>query len=158
MHVKELNRSTNTGKIAELMLTNSKTVIVGAPDGELEQKDIILNGYENLVLFPHASNILNDNFISKLDKSVNLIVPDGNYHQAVKMTRSELLSGLKRVRLPSGQKGEYGLRDSKDPEKVSTIEAIIKALDILENGPVVVEMYRIFRKIVDSFKTHNGKL
>ena len=158
MHVKEVDRSTNTGKIAELMLTNSKTVIVGAPDGELEQKDIIMDGYENLVLFPHASNVLDGNYVSGLGMPVNLIVPDGNYHQAVKMTRSELLGNLKRVRLPSGQKGEYGLRDSKDPEKVSTIEAVIKALEIIENGPVVAEMNRIFRKMVESFKTHNGRL
>lgn len=158
MHVKEVDRSTNTGKIAELMLTNSKTVIVGAPDGELEQKDIIMDGYENLVLFPHASNVLDGNYVSRLGMPVNLIVPDGNYHQAVKMTRSELLGNLKRVRLPSGQKGEYGLRDSKDPEKVSTIEAVIKAIEVIENGPVVAEMNRIFRKMVESFKTHNGRL
>ncbi len=158
MHVKEFARSTNTGKIAELMLTNSKTVIIGAPNGNVTESDVIMDGYENLVLFPHASNVLDDNFISRLNKPINLIVPDGNYHQAVKMTRSELLAGIKRVRLPSGQKGEYELRDSKDPEKVSTIEAVINAIEILENGLVVNEMYRIFRKIVDSFKTHNGRL
>jgi len=158
MHVKEIERSTNTGKIAELMLTNSKTVIVGAPDGKLEQSDIISEGYENVVLFPHASNILDDSFISKLDRPLNLIVPDGNYHQAVKMTRSDLLSGIKRVRLPSGQKGEYGLRDSKDPEKVSTIEAVIKALEILGDIQAAEAMTDIFRKMVERFKTHNGRL
>jgi len=158
LHVKEYGRTTNTGKIATLMLTNSKTVIVGAPEGEIEQKDVTAGGYENLVLFPHASNVLDGTFVSALNRPVNLIVPDGNYHQAVKMTRSELLSGVKRVRLPSGQKGEYGLRDSKDPEKVSTIEAVIKAIEILEKGPVVAEMYRIFRKMVEGFRKYNGRL
>jgi DTW domain-containing protein YfiP len=157
MHVKELNRSTNTGKIAELMLTNSKTVIVVALDGELKETDIISEGYENLVLFPHASTVLDEKLISSLGKPLNLIVPDGNYHQAVKMTRSELLSGIKRVRLPSGQKGEYGLRDSKDPEKVSTIEAVITAIEIIENGPAAGEMQKVFRKMIKNFNTVMGR-
>jgi DTW domain-containing protein YfiP len=68
------------------------------------------------------------------------------------------LSGIKRVRLPSGQKGEYGLRDSKDPEKVSTIEAVIKALEILGDIQAAEAMTDIFRKMVERFKTHNGRL
>ncbi len=156
MHVKELNRSTNTGKIAALMLTNSKTVIVGAPDGELFQNDILAEGYENLVLFPHASTVLDEKLISALNRPLNLIVPDGNYHQAVKMTRSELLRDIRRIRLPSGQSGEYSLRNSKDKEKVSTIEAIIKAIEIIENGPAAESMYKIFKKMIGGFKSIMG--
>ena len=63
MHIKEINRSTNTGKLAKLMLTNSTVVPVGAPDMPAKREDIILPGYENLVLFPIATQNLDANFL-----------------------------------------------------------------------------------------------
>jgi DTW domain-containing protein len=156
IHTKEVNKATNTGKLAELMLSNCRTLIVGALDGELKEADIISEGYENLILFHSASNVLDSEFLSTITKPVNLIVPDGNYHQAVKMTKSECLKNIRRVKLPLGQAGEYSLRNSKDKEKVSTIEAIIKAVEIIENGPAAEDMYMIFKKMVGGFKSIMG--
>jgi DTW domain-containing protein len=156
IHTKEVNKATNTGKLAELMLSNCRTLIVGALDGELKEADIVSEGYENLILFHSASNVLDSEFLSTITKPVNLIVPDGNYHQAVKMTKSECLKNIRRVKLPLGQAGEYSLRNSKDKEKVSTIEAIIKAVEIIENGPAAEDMYKIFKKMVGGFKSIMG--
>ncbi|HAQ61492.1 TPA: hypothetical protein DCR49_05765 [Candidatus Delongbacteria bacterium] len=156
MHIKEINRSTNTGKLAKLMLTNSTVVPVGAPDMPAKREDIILPGYENLVLFPIATQNLDANFLSTLKLPVNLIVLDGNYNQAGKMFRSELLDGVKRVRLPFGQKSNYELRHIKGTEKISTIEAIIKAIEIIENGPAVEAIHKIFLQMVHDIQTKMG--
>ena len=156
MHIKEINRSTNTGKLAKLMLTNSTVVPVGAPDMPAKREDIILPGYENLVLFPIATQNLDANFLSTLKLPVNLIVLDGNYNQAGKMFRSELLDGVKRVRLPFGQKSNYELRHIKGTEKISTIEAIIKAIEIIENGPAVEAIHKIFLQMVHDIPTTMG--
>ena len=157
-HVKEVSKSTNTGKIAQLMLSNCFMPVLGLMDRPLERSDIIFDEYENLVLFPYASNILDKNFISKFDKPLNLIVPDGNYNQAVKMTKSHLLEGVRRVKLPSGQKSSYELRSMKDTEKISTIEAVIYAVEIIESPEAASEMRRVFLNMVKDFKTKIGML
>ncbi|MCG2760829.1 MAG: DTW domain-containing protein [Candidatus Delongbacteria bacterium] len=156
MHIREINKTTNTGKLAKLMLNNCGIAILGRKDIELQPEELIFKDHTNLILFPAASNELNEKFLSTLEKPINLIVLDGNYHQAVKMTRSELLRDIKRVRLPYGQKSSYELRTARDSEKISTIEAIIKAIEIIENGPVVKEMEKIFLKMIDDIKTKMG--
>jgi DTW domain-containing protein len=156
MHIKEIKKATNTGKLAKLMLTNSSIVPVGAPDVPAKREDIVLPGYENLILFPAATQNLDRDFLSTLKLPVNLIVLDGNYNQAGKMFRSELLDGVKRVRLPFGQKSNYELRHIKGTEKISTIEAIIKAIEIIEPGPAVEVIHTIFLKMVHDIQTKMG--
>lgn len=157
-HVKEVKKSTNTGKIAHLMLTNCVMPVLGLMDRPLERSDLLFDEYENFVLFPYASNVLDKEFISDLNKPLNLIVPDGNYNQAVKMTKSHLLEGIRRVKLPSGQKSSYELRSMKDTEKISTIEAIIYAIEIIESPHAADEMRRVFLKMVQYFKSKIGML
>jgi len=156
MHVKEINRATNTGKLAKLMLSNSSIIPVGDQDKPAKREDIVLPGYENLVLFPSANQNLDNAFLDSLKMPVNLIVLDGNYNQAGKMFRSELLDGVKRVRLPFGQKSNYELRHIKGTEKISTIEAIIKSIEIIEPGPVVEATHTIFLKMVSDIQTKMG--
>lgn len=157
-HIKEVSKSTNTGKIAHLMLSNCVMPVLGLMDRPLERSDILFDEYENIVLFPYASNVLDKDFISKVTKPVNLIVPDGNYNQAVKMTKSHLLEGVRRVKLPSGQKSSYELRSMKDTEKISTIEAVIYAVEIIESPEAASEMRRVFLNMVKDFKTKIGML
>lgn len=157
-HVREINKSTNTGKIAKLMLTNCIMPVLGLMDRPLERSDILFEEYENLVLFPYASNILDKDFVNRLERPLNLIVPDGNYNQAVKMTKSHLLEGVRRVRLPAGQKSSYELRSMKDTEKISTIEAVIYAIEIIESPEAASEMRRVFHKMVRDFKSKIGML
>ena len=156
MHIKEINRSTNTGKLAKLMLSNSSIVPVGAPDMPAKREDIVLSGYDNLVLFPAATQNLGESFLKTLNLPVNLIVLDGNYNQAGKMFRSELLDGVKRVRLPLGQKSNYELRHIRGTERISTIEAIIKSIEIIENGPAVEAIHKIFLQMVHDIQTKMG--
>jgi len=156
MHIKEINRSTNTGKLAKLMLSKSSIVPVGAPDIPAKREDIVLPGYDNLVLFPAATQNLDDSFLKTLNLPVNLIVLDGNYNQAGKMFRSELLDGVKRVRLPLGQKSNYELRHIRGTERISTIEAIIKSIEIIEPGPAVEAIHKIFLQMVHDIQTKMG--
>lgn len=156
IHVKEINRATNTGKLAKLMLSNCSIIPVGGQDMPAKRDDIVLPGYENLVLFPSANQNLDNAFLDSLKMPVNLIVLDGNYNQAGKMFRSELLDGVKRVRLPFGQKSNYELRHIKGTEKISTIEAIIKSIEIIEPGPAVEAILNIFLKMVNDIQTKMG--
>ena len=151
-HVKEVNKATNSGKIVKLMLSNCTAPVLGLLERPLEKEDLIFEGYENLVLFPHASSVLTEETAKSAGRPVNLIVPDGNYSQAVKMTKSHLLEGLKRVRLPSGQKSSYGLRKMSDPEKISTAEAVVRALEITGDSEAAAAIEKVFLKMTEGFR------
>jgi DTW domain-containing protein YfiP len=72
---------------------------------------------------------------------LTLVVPDGSWRQASKVqSREPALAEAVRVRLALGQRpSEFLLRREPHPESVCTIEAIARALELLEgqNGPAV---------------------
>ena len=132
MHIKEKRKVSNTGKIANLCLRNSQVIYKGEKYPTTNIEDLILDNYTNLILYPDATSELNKEFIAKCDKPINLILLDGNYNQAGKMFRSEkILKKAKTIRLPLGQVRKCKLRSPLHPEQISTIEAILNALEII---------------------------
>lgn len=62
-----------------------------------------------------------------------LIVPDGTWRQAGRLVRSHaLLASLPRLVLPEGMPSRYRLRRAVQPGAVSTLEAIVRTLEIFE--------------------------
>ena len=84
------------------------------------------------------------------DKNFHLIVPDGSWTQAVKFYRREPgLSEIQCVSIPKGAPGRYKLRKTHDENRLSTYEAITRAISILEENPLMQEtMEEIFDAMV----------
>ncbi|MEQ4616911.1 MAG: tRNA-uridine aminocarboxypropyltransferase [Corticimicrobacter sp.] len=62
-----------------------------------------------------------------------LVVPDGTWRQAGRLVRSHtLLENLPRLVLPEGIPSRYRLRRAIRPGAVSTLEAIVRTLEIFE--------------------------
>src|SRR3546814_6536235 len=62
-----------------------------------------------------------------------LIVPDGTWRKARKILHANpVLSTLPHLSLPLGQPSAYRVRKASEPAAVSTIEAIVRTLAILE--------------------------
>jgi DTW domain-containing protein YfiP len=154
MHHRERHLTSNTANLAKLVLPNSQIAMRGHPENPFTIDQLNLNTLETpLYLFPHENAILMDeNFIqSHQDKKFHLIVPDGTWSQAVKCYRRESgLSGIQCVSLPPGAPGKYKLRKSSSPDRLSTYEAIARALAILEQDQNVgAEMEAIFDTMVE---------
>lgn len=69
-----------------------------------------------------------------------LLVPDGSWAQArsiLETTRS--LQRLPRFGLPPGLRGEYRIRKPQGSGRLSTLEAVVVALRILEDAPEAYE-------------------
>lgn len=142
IHVLELATSTNTGRLAHLALSGSELRVRGERDRRTELDDLFTADREVLLLYPSLDSIeLTPEFVASLKRPATLVVPDGSWRQASKVqTREPGLAAAKRVRLPSGQKpSEFRLRREPNPEAVCTMEAIARALGILEaeRGPEV---------------------
>ena len=90
---------------------------------------------------------------------MRLVVPDGNWRQAAKMTRRvEWMAALPRVTLPALQTTSYLLRFEPKMEGLATMEAIARAFRILEGDSVAAPLEEVFRIMVDRTLYSRGKI
>ena len=155
MHHRERYLTSNTANLAKLTLPNCEILLRGLPDKPFTTESLNITSDEiPLFLFPHQDAIeLSPEFLNRFDdKQFHLIVPDGSWSQAVKFYRREKgLTGIQCVTLPPGKPGRYKLRKSSDENRLSTYEAITRALGILERSPELQnKMEAIFDTMVSN--------
>jgi DTW domain-containing protein YfiP len=140
IHYREARHTTNSGQLAAQIFLPSHTLVRGLP-GEAGQQEeqkfqqlIAEPGFDNLVLFPHEEAIplpLGPN-----DRKYRLWAPDGNWKQGKKIANRLLqqVPGARAVSLPFERLSTYQLRRESHPEKMSTFEAIARALSELDGN------------------------
>jgi len=133
MHHRERFLTSNTAHLTRRLLKNSDITLHGHLEKPFEFK--FLENYHPLFLFPHEeAHELNSEFIKSIDKPIQLIVPDGSWRQAKKFHRRiPILKDVVCVKLPIGAKSEYSLRNQSNDAGLCTIEAIARALGIIES-------------------------
>jgi len=123
-HHLERWRSSNTGRLAHLALPNSEIVDYGG--GEPPRLPDLTGAW---LLYPEGPAV------DLVTPPAQLVVLDATWSQARRMYRKlGALRGLPTLRLPEGPMAAARLRESPGPGRVSTIEAIARALRLLE-GP-----------------------
>jgi DTW domain-containing protein YfiP len=121
----------NTGRLAALGLLHAD-LLVGEHFPQLS--GIIASVASAFLLFPIKDEGLTQPLAAlPVGKSSLLIVPDGTWRKARKIVdANSVLSTLPHLTLPLGQPSEYRVRKAREPAAVSTIEAIVRTLTILE--------------------------
>ena len=156
LHRFEARKPTNSGGLAARCLSGSAVVVHGRADQPTAAPS--LGERRGLVLFPsddaepltptHAHG-----------EPVTLFVPDGTWRQAGKMCRRlPWLSALPRVALPPGPPSTYRLRAEVRPRGLATMEAIARAMGILEGPAVQRELERVFSLMVERTLIARGAL
>lgn len=144
MNKREIKTPTNTGRLATQALSNSVLLVTGDQDKPFVLNDHLLPNRPSLVLYPSEdAAILDESF--RLDGPVNLIVPDGNWRQTSKMRRR--IPGMNEfpcVKVPLGKLTSYRVRKETKAEGLATIEAIARAMGILEGPAVQSALEEIF--------------
>ena len=129
-HPSEVNHALNTARLAALGLNNAQLVV-----GEVfEDLPTLLNvpGYQARLLFP-ADDARALQAYARDDQPLLLVVPDGTWRKARKLLHlNPLLAALPRVTLAEGAVSRYRLRKAPGPGALSTVEAIVQALQVLE--------------------------
>ncbi len=148
IHRFEDRKPTNTGRLATLCLTNSEVVVRGTP-AEPSAPLALPPGSRPLLLFPDPdARPLHE--LANSNDTFTLIVPDGNWRQASKVRkRVPGMSDVPCVSLPPGPASIYRLRTETREEGLSTLEAIARALGVLEGTQTQEALERIFRTIVE---------
>ncbi|MDM3885415.1 DTW domain-containing protein [Pseudomonas sp. BCRC 81390] len=130
-HPSETTHALNTARLAALGLTNAELRV-----GEVfEDLDALLAtpGYRPALLFPGDDAQVLTPYHQAHDEPVLLIVPDGTWRKARKLLYlNPLLEALPRVTLGSVAPSRYRLRKAPEAGALSTIEAVVGALNALE--------------------------
>ncbi len=141
-HHLERHRSSNSGRLAHLALTNSEIV-----DHGVAGQPATLSPLEGAwLLYPEGEPVT----ACPVPPPRQLIVLDATWSQARRMFRKlDALRGLPTLRLPDVPVSRARLRESPGPGRVSTIEAIAAALRLLEGEAPAHALEQLFQVAVD---------
>ena len=167
VHRAEDRKSSNTGRLAVRCLVNSEVIVRGHTT-EQAPRYTHAPGSEPLLLFPHEGAAPLDEVFDATARArlrdgslpaPTLLVPDGTWRQASKVKkRVPGLEGVRCVTLPRGARSIYRLRVEAHDTGVSTIEAIARALGILEAAEVERALLYPFRAMVERTLWSKGDL
>jgi DTW domain-containing protein YfiP len=142
-HRNELARPTNTGRLASRLLAGATLRIRGAAPSEARseapsapQPDTSSDPARRLVLFPtDGARALSPREVGP--DPLMLVVPDASWSQARRIVHREPIArDAERVALPPGAPSRYLLRRAGREGGLCSLEAIARALAILE-GPSI---------------------
>lgn len=163
LHQLELRKPTNTGRLAARCLPNSAIVVRGArpdaapPPAALEPL-AALDPATTVLLFPHADARPLERWRG-VSLPLTLVVPDGTWRQAARVRRRvEGLAHLPCARLDPAQPTTYRLRHDRHAGRLSTMEAVARALGILEGAAVEEPLVHLFRVMVERTLWSKGRL
>ncbi|MFI8395287.1 tRNA-uridine aminocarboxypropyltransferase [Pseudomonas sp. NPDC078863] len=146
-HPSEVSHALYTARLAVLGLSNAELIV-----GEVfDDLPTLLNrpGYRARLLFP-AEDAQPLQAYDESDEPVLLVVPDGTWRKARKMLHlNPLLAALPRVTLAEGGVSRYRLRKAPGPGALSTIEAIVQALETLEAPSTFAPLLKPFEALID---------
>lgn len=160
MHAAELRSTTNTGRLAAQAFPYSEIRVRGRPGDPLSAQGIIAPERQGLLLYPSDdATELTADFVRSFNKPITLIVPDGTWNQAGKVVkRVPELSEVPRVKLPPGPPSQYQLRVSPQIENLATIEAIARAMGVIENKAAQLALERLLEFVVKRTLWSRGML
>lgn len=151
MHYREIYRTTNTARLAQLTLKDCDIRLRGLGDEPLVTEGIVDPDRQTLLLYPTAdAQELTPEFVASIDKPVTLVVPDGTWGQAAKVAKREtFLRTVPRVKLSTDRATQYGLRRSPRQNGLATFEAIARALGVLESPVIQERLEGLFQVMVN---------
>ncbi|MDF3195860.1 DTW domain-containing protein [Pseudomonas sp. 1928-m] len=165
-HPSEVKHALNTARLAALGLSNAELLV-----GEVfESLAALLQqpGYRACLLFPgEQAQALVEFAEQHSELPLLLVVPDGTWRKARKLLHlNPLLAALPRVVLLAGLQSRYRLRKAPMPGALSTIEAIVTALNTVEAPVCFDALLKPFEVLIEgqieamgeqTFQRNHGK-
>jgi DTW domain-containing protein YfiP len=145
VHAKELKRTSNSGALALRALVNQEMCVRGL--GLLDLSSLLRPEYHSVLFYPADGAVeLTREFVASVDRPIQLIVPDGNWRQASKVAiRHPELAHLTRVKISAPNTARFHLRREHSPEGMSTLEAIARAIGVIEGEEAGAALLRLYQ-------------
>ncbi|MFT5524019.1 MAG: DTW domain-containing protein YfiP [Pirellulaceae bacterium] len=151
-HARERFHPFNTARIVHKALTSSELLIAHTP--EFTKMQLPLNPKVGL-LFPSDSALLLEE-LSPAERPEQVVVIDGTWHHAKTIFRDvPVLQQLTQYRLAPVKPGNYRIRREPTETALSTLEAVVAMLRILEPETSNLDsLLSAFNKMVDDQLAH----
>jgi DTW domain-containing protein YfiP len=160
-HRFEGRKPTNTGHLAVACLQGARMCLRGQL-GVADEPVTWEPTSQPIFLFPCPEARPLDEWLAaqpRAPRDVTLIVPDGTWRQAKRVRRRVTgLADIPAVRLPSIFPSHYRLRRAHAGDQLATLEAVARALGILEGPTIEAHLLRVFRTVVDRTLWSNGRI
>ncbi|MCX2685754.1 DTW domain-containing protein [Pseudomonas sp. DCB_AW] len=147
-HPSESSHALNTARLAALGLVNAELRV-----GEVFEDLVELlqtPGYRPALLFPGEHAQVLTAYGEGDDRPLLLIVPDGTWRKARKLLYlNPLLEALPRVTLGAVAPSRYRLRKAPEPGALSTLEAVLEALNVLEQPARFDALLKPFEALIE---------
>jgi DTW domain-containing protein YfiP len=151
-HPDEAKHALNTARLAALGLCNCELIVAE----QLPQLAKLLAdpAYNACLLFPGPDaqplSAAKQPVANTDGRPLLLVVPDGTWRKARKLLYlNPLLAALPRVALPEGLTSRYRLRKAPMAGALSTLEAIVTALNVLEAPQSFDELLKPFEALIE---------
>jgi len=147
-HPSESSHALNTARLAALGLVNAELRVGEVFDDLVEL--LQTPGYRPALLFPgeHAQVLTAYGEVDH--RPLLLIVPDGTWRKARKLLYlNPLLEALPRVTLGAVAPSRYRLRKAPEPGALSTLEAVVEALNVLEQPARFDALLKPFEALIE---------
>ncbi|EKT4523174.1 DTW domain-containing protein [Pseudomonas putida] len=147
-HPSETSHALNTARLAALGLVNAE-LRVGEVFDDLERL-LATPGYRPVVLFPGDEAGVLRAYAGDDELPLMLIVPDGTWRKARKLLYlNPSLAALPRVTLGEVRASRYRLRKAPGEGALSTVEAVVEALNVLESPLCFDEVLKPFDALIE---------
>jgi len=147
-HPSETSHALNTARLAALGLANAE-LRVGEVFADLHLL-LAQPGYRPVLLFPGEEAQALHAYPATDAEPLLLVVPDGTWRKARKMLYlNPLLATLPRVTLGQVTASRYRLRKAPQPGALSTLEAVVQALNVLEGEGRFDALLRPFEALIE---------
>ncbi len=149
-HAVERFKPTGTARLLLQIVANSSLAVHGARDVPFAAGELTGTESESLLLFPHGDAMaIEEAAALPRRQRRRLVVLDGSWSQCSRMAqRIPALRSLRRVALAAGPPSPWTVRRTKDPARLCTFEATLRALALLERpSPALREAERAFQRV-----------
>ncbi|SMF01840.1 MULTISPECIES: DTW domain-containing protein [unclassified Pseudomonas] len=147
-HPSESAHALNTARLAALGLVNAELRVGEVFDDLVEL--LQTPGYRPALLFPGEHAQVLTAYGEGDDRPLLLIVPDGTWRKARKLLYlNPLLEALPRVTLGAVAPSRYRLRKAPEPGALSTLEAVVEALNVLEQPVSFDALLKPFEALIE---------
>ena len=159
MHHREVSKTTATGPLALRALSHSILHVHGLREHVLDLQALHAEGRRVLLLFPSDdARVLNSALVAEDARPITLVVPDGNWRQASRAARRiPGLAEAEHVVLAAGPPSQYRLRNEPKVGGLSTVEAIARALGVLESAETQQQLETLFTRMVTDTLNTRGR-
>lgn len=143
-HPSESGHALNTARLVALGLSTAELRV-----GELFD-ELPGDGVGNYLLFPDENAVPLETLAARAGP-IRLIVPDGTWRKARKLLHlNPRLASLPRVALPEGLVSRYRVRKAPQAGALSTLEAVVVALNTLEGEGRYDALLRPFEAMIEA--------